>query len=89
MMSDAVTGAGLPGEGGGNIVVFHPDYYSGFNAKVEEYNYKFLGDRTTLGVVNAAHSPEVTLRTGRRRQCVSRELGVAPDARSRSGSAQC
>ncbi len=63
MMSDAVTGAGLPGEGGGNIVVFDPDHYSGFNAKVEEYNYKFLGDRTMLGVVNAAHSPEVTCMT--------------------------
>jgi hypothetical protein len=63
LMSDAVTGSGLPSEGGGNIVVFDPDHYSGFNAKVEEYNYKFLGSKSMLGVVHAAHSPEVTCLT--------------------------
>jgi hypothetical protein len=57
LMSDAVTGAGLPSEGGGNIVVFDPDHYSGFNAKVEEYNYRFLGAKNMLGVVHAVHSP--------------------------------
>ncbi len=63
IMSDAVTGSGLPTEGGGNIVVFDPDHYSGFNAKVEEYNYRFLGVKNMLGVVHAAHSPEVTCPT--------------------------
>jgi hypothetical protein len=63
MMSDAVTGSGLPGEGGGNIVVFDPNHYSGFNAKVEEYDYHFLGEKTMLGSVHAAHSPEVTCPT--------------------------
>lgn len=63
MMTDAVTGSGLSGEGGGNIVVFDPDHYSGFNAKVEEYNYRFLGEKTMLGSVHAAHSPEVTCGT--------------------------
>jgi hypothetical protein len=63
LMSDAVTGGGLPGEGGGNIVIFDPDHYSGFNAKVEEYNYKFLGQKSMLGVVHASHSPEVTCPT--------------------------
>ena len=63
LMSDAVTGAGLPSEGGGNIVVFDPDHYSGFNAKVEEYNYRFLGAKNMLGVVHAVHSPEVTCMT--------------------------
>ncbi|HYA35042.1 MAG TPA: DUF1329 domain-containing protein, partial [Candidatus Binataceae bacterium] len=62
-MSDAVTGAGLPNEGGGNIVVFDPNHYSGFNAKVEEYNYRFLGEKNLLGVVHAAHSPEITCAT--------------------------
>jgi hypothetical protein len=63
MMSDAVTGGGSPQAGGGNIVIFDPDHYSGFNAKVEEYNYRFLGEKSMLGVVNAAHSPEVTCPT--------------------------
>jgi hypothetical protein len=36
-----------------------PDHYSGFNAKTEEYDYKFLGEKNMLGVVHAAHSPEV------------------------------
>jgi hypothetical protein len=63
IMSDAVTGGGLPGTGGGNIVVFDPDHYSGFNAKVEEYNYRFLGEKNMLGVVHAAHSPEITCMT--------------------------
>jgi hypothetical protein len=62
-MTSAVTGNGLPNEGGGNIVVFDPDHYSGFNAKVEEYNYKFLGQKSMLGVVHAANSPEVTCST--------------------------
>ena len=63
IMSDAVTGSGTPSEGGGNIVVFDPDHYSGFNAKVEEYNYRFLGSKSMLGVVHAVHSPEVTCGT--------------------------
>ena len=63
IMSDAVTGAGTPSEGAGNIVVFDPDHYSGFNAKVEEYNYRFLGSKSMLGVVHAVHSPEVTCPT--------------------------
>lgn len=63
IMSDAVTGSGTPSEGGGNIVVFDPDHYSGFNAKVEEYNYRFLGSKSMLGVVHAVNSPEVTCPT--------------------------
>ncbi len=63
IMSDAVTGSGSPQAGGGNIVVFDPDHYSGFNAKVEEYSYRFLGQKSMLGVVNAAHSPETTCPT--------------------------
>jgi len=63
MMTDAVTGSGAVQEGGGNIVIFDPDHYSGFNAKVEEFNYRFLGEKPMLGVVNAAHSPEMTCPT--------------------------
>jgi hypothetical protein len=38
---------------------WEPDHYSGFNAKPEEYNYRFLGEKQMLGSVNAIHSPEV------------------------------
>jgi hypothetical protein len=36
-----------------------PDHYSGFNAKTEWYNYKFLGDKNLLACAHALHSPEV------------------------------
>jgi len=36
-----------------------PDHYSGFNAKVEEYNYKYVGEKNMLACVHATHSPEV------------------------------
>jgi Protein of unknown function (DUF1329) len=36
-----------------------PDHYSGFNAKTEEYNYKFLGEKNMLGCIHAIHSPEI------------------------------
>ncbi len=37
---------------------FDPDRYSGFNAKIEEYNYKFLGEKQMLATVDAEFSPE-------------------------------
>jgi hypothetical protein len=40
-----------------------PDHYSGFNAKTEEYNYKFMGEKTLLACVHAAHSPEIRCNT--------------------------
>ncbi|HVA78938.1 MAG TPA: DUF1329 domain-containing protein [Candidatus Binataceae bacterium] len=42
---------------------FDPDHYSGFNAKTEFYDYKFLGDKEMLMSVHAKHSPEVTCPT--------------------------
>jgi len=42
---------------------WEPDHYSGFNAKTEEYDYKFLGEKNMLGSVNAEHSPEVACPT--------------------------
>ena len=36
-----------------------PDHYSGFNAKVEEYNYRYVGEKNMLACVHAAHSPEI------------------------------
>jgi hypothetical protein len=35
-----------------------PDHYSGFNAKIEEYNYKFVGERNMLACVRAEFVPE-------------------------------
>jgi len=37
---------------------WNPDHYSGFVAKPEQYNYKFLGERNMLAPMHAAHSPE-------------------------------
>jgi hypothetical protein len=42
---------------------WNPDHYSGFNAKTEEYDYRFLGDKEVLAVVHAEHSPEVRCAT--------------------------
>jgi hypothetical protein len=39
---------------------FDPDHYSGFNAKTEFYDYKFLGEKQMLLNVHAKNSPEVT-----------------------------
>jgi len=35
-----------------------PDHFSGFNAKAQNYDYKFLGHKSMLGSLNAANSPE-------------------------------
>jgi hypothetical protein len=56
LMGDAVNG-------GGNPTNFDPNHYSGFNAKVEDYNYKFLGEKSMLASVDAKHSPEITCQT--------------------------
>jgi hypothetical protein len=36
-----------------------PDSYFGFSAKIEDFNYRFLGEKEMLAVVHAEHSPEV------------------------------
>ena len=56
IMSDSVAA-------GANPTTWDPDHYSGFNAKIEEYDYKFLGQKTLLASVNATHSPEITCQT--------------------------
>jgi hypothetical protein len=40
-----------------------PDHYSGFNAKVEQYDYKFMGEKNMLASVHAEHSPEIRCAT--------------------------
>jgi Protein of unknown function (DUF1329) len=34
-----------------------PDHYGGFNAKIEEYSYKLLGQKPMLAVMHASHLP--------------------------------
>jgi Protein of unknown function (DUF1329) len=40
------------------LSTWDPDHAGGFDAKPQEYDYKFLGERKMLGCVHAAHSPE-------------------------------
>jgi hypothetical protein len=48
---------------GADPTTFDPDHYSGFNAKTEEYDYKFLGEKDMLASVNAEHSPELSCKS--------------------------
>jgi hypothetical protein len=41
----------------GGIGQWSPDRFAGFNAKVQNYDYKFLGHKQMLASVNAANSP--------------------------------
>ena len=43
--------------GAAYVNTLDPDSYFGFAAKIENYTYRFLGERSMLAVVNAAHSP--------------------------------
>jgi hypothetical protein len=48
---------------GSSAHAWDPDHYSGFNAKPEEYLYKFLGEKDMLGTLHAIHSPEIQCET--------------------------
>ncbi len=39
------------------LSTWDPDHSGGFAAKLQEYNFKFVGEREMLGCVNAANSP--------------------------------
>jgi hypothetical protein len=53
-------GGGMGGVSGATAYAntLDPDSYFGFAAKVEDYNYRFLGEREMLASVHAVHSPE-------------------------------
>ena len=52
-------GGGVAASAGGSLASsIDPDSYFGFAAKVEDYTYKFLGDKNMLASVNAKTSPE-------------------------------
>jgi hypothetical protein len=48
---------------GTSVHAWDPDHYSGFNAKIEEYNYKFLGEKEMLASDHAERSPEIACPT--------------------------
>jgi len=60
------SGGGGGGYGGGagvsssgtNVTTLDPDSYFGFAAKVEDFNYKFIGEKQMLACVHAKFSPE-------------------------------
>ena len=71
ILADAI--GGLPGFSGGgagygsgvgvsgsstNVTSLDPDSYFGFSAKVEDFNYKYLGEKEMLACVHAKFSPE-------------------------------
>ena len=52
-------GAGGGSAGSAYANTLDPDSYFGFSAKVEDFTYKFLGEKQMLASVHAQHSPEV------------------------------
>ncbi|MGH7813437.1 MAG: DUF1329 domain-containing protein [Candidatus Binataceae bacterium] len=51
-------GLGAASAGGAEANTIDPDSFFGFSAKVEDFTYKFLGERPMLASVDAIHSPE-------------------------------
>jgi len=60
MSEDFLSSAAL---GGTSPETWDPDHWGGFNAKTEEYDYRFLGEKEMLAVAHAEHSPEITCAT--------------------------
>ena len=50
-------GVGVSGAGS-NVNTIDPDSYFGFSAKVEDFTYKYLGEKEMLACVHAKFSPE-------------------------------
>ncbi len=51
-------GAGGAGGAGAFANTLDPDSYFGFSGKIEDFNYRFLGEKQMLASVHAEHSPE-------------------------------
>ncbi len=45
------------------VSTIDPDSYFGFAAKIEDYNYRFLGEKQMLACVHAKSSPEISCAT--------------------------
>ncbi len=86
-MSDVM---GDVGEGGSSYFsTVDPDTYFGFGAKIEDFDYKLLGEKEMLAVVHAAHSPEKVCSADSRTVCpenweIRREYVIEADAKSRN-----
>ena len=52
-------GAGGGSGAGAYANTLDPDSYFGFSAKIEDFTYRFLGEKEMLASVHAQHSPEV------------------------------
>jgi len=50
-------GVGVSG-GGSNVSTIDPDSYFGFAAKIEDFTYKYIGEKEMLACVHAKFSPE-------------------------------
>jgi hypothetical protein len=50
-------GAGVSG-GSSNVNTIDPDSYFGFSAKIEDFTYKYIGEKEMLACVHAKFSPE-------------------------------
>ena len=87
-------GAGYGGGGGGAggaagagafANTLDPDSYFGFSGKIEDFNYRFLGEKQMLASVHAVHSPEPQCPFDGGKTICPEELGDAPSVRDRSG----
>jgi len=64
LLSDAIgamPGMAQMGGGGGTpaaVTTIDPDSYFGFSAKIEDYTYKYVGEKQMLACVHAKNSPE-------------------------------
>jgi hypothetical protein len=69
ILSDALAALpGFSGFGGGTgataaVTTIDPDSYFGFAAKVEDFSYRFLGEKSMLACVHAKNSPETPCAT--------------------------
>ena len=54
---DTTSGGGAGAGAGTYASNLDPDSFFGFAAKIEDFNYKFLGEKPMLAVVNAENSP--------------------------------
>ncbi|MGB6553833.1 MAG: DUF1329 domain-containing protein [Candidatus Binataceae bacterium] len=65
LMSDAI--GAIPGFGSGAaqpyVSTIDPDSYFGFSAKIEDFNYRLLGEKDMLACVHAKSSPEPSCST--------------------------
>ena len=55
-----VAGVGVSGSST-NVTSLDPDSYFGFSAKIEDFTYKYLGEKEMLACVHAKFSPEAAM----------------------------